>query len=414
MTPYFESDDVSIFNGDCREVLAEMPENFVDAVVCDPPYDLTSIVKRFGKEGSAPAKGAAFQRHNRGFMGQTWDGTGVAFKPETWVAVLRVLKPGGHLLAFGGSRTYHRMACAVEDAGFELRDTIMWLYGSGFPKSLNVGEGRGTALKPAFEPIILARKPLDGTVAANVLKYGTGALNIDGCRIGYQSEADKSSATPQGAVTARSGRLAGQAQGGGERAEFERPELKGRWPANILHDGSEEVLAGFPDSKGQLAKASTAPGNKTPNVFSPRARELDGAEPRGDSGSAARFFYTAKASKADREEGCDHLPKKSAGELTGGRAEGSDGLNSPRAGAGRTSEGRANTHPTVKPTELMRYLVRLITPPGGLVLDPFMGSGSTGRAARLEGFRFVGIEKESDYIELAKARIVAIKQMRLL
>ncbi len=363
------SKPITILQGDCLELLKVMAPNSVDAVVTDPPYHLTSITKRFGGDGAAPAKhgtDGAFARAARGFMGKQWDGGDISFRPETWLAVARVLKPGGYLLAFGGTRTMHRITCAIEDAGFEIRDQLGWLYGSGFPKSHDAGEGRGTALKPAQEPICMARKPLDGTVAVNIALYGTGALNIDSCLVGGMPD--------------------------------------GRWPANIIHDGSKEVLSVFPSSKGQQGVVTgEEPSALTDGIYG----EFKGrppCEPRGDTGSAARFFYCAKASKADREEGLEHLPIKTAGELTGGRKEGSAGLNSPRAGAGRTG-GRRNTHPTVKPTELMRYLCRLVTPPGGIVLDPFAGSGSTGKAAKIEGFRFIGIERDPEYVTIARARL---------
>lgn len=346
---------------DCRTALARLDENSIDSCVTDPPYDLTSIVKRYGKPGSVPTKNEQFARLTRGFMGKEWDGTGVAFEPETWAAVLRVLKPGAYLLAFGGSRTHHRMACAIEDAGFEIRDCLMWVYGSGFPKSLNCGEGRGTALKPAYEPLVMARKPLIGTVAENLEEFGTGAINIDACRVGTSKD------VPASAAKDRLNLAKGAERGRTTDTSGFDPAV-GRWPANVIHDGSEEVLAAFPDAP-------------------------------------ARFFYCAKASKADREEGCDDLPIQTGGELTD-REDGSDGLNSPRAGAGRGG-GRRNHHPTVKPTALMRYLVRLVTPVGGTVLDPFTGSGSTGKACVLEGMDFVGIEKAIEYARIAAARIEA-------
>lgn len=319
--------------GDCIEAMRGMPESSVDAIVTDPPYHLTTDKKG----GTGPASVDLESPYGRsrvttGFMGMTWDGGDIAFRPEVWREALRVLKPGGHLLAFGGSRTYHRLAAAIEDAGFEIRDQIMWIYGSGFPKSHNLDgawSGWGTALKPAHEPICVARKPLAGTVAANMLAHGTGALNIDGCRVG---------------------------------------DAGGRWPANVIHDGSAEVLQAFPDAKGQQGDLKET-GRPRPSI----GRFGDMAPPRAHPArietetSAARFFYCAKASKSDR--------------------------------------GVENIHPTVKPTDLMRYLCRLVTPPGGLVLDPFMGSGSTGKAAILEGFRFVGCELQPEYIEIARARI---------
>ena len=302
-------------------------------------------------------------------MGKTWD-TDVAFQPEMWAEVYRVLKPGAHVLAFGGSRTYHRLASAIEDAGFEIRDQIMWLYGSGFPKSHNLDgewEGWGTALKPAHEPIVMARKPLVGTVAANVEQWGVGAINIDGCRIESPGE-----------VIANHGHTAESDKGKSAFGDFAGipphqtdGQRLGRFPANLIHDGSDEVLSGFPAQAGASGKAS-GPTLRDGNTSVARGKFnglAAGREPafHNDSGSAARFFYCAKASKSDR--------------------------------------GAENIHPTVKPTDLMRYLCRLVTPPGGVVLDPFMGSGSTGKAAVQEGFRFIGVEKDPDYLRIAKARI---------
>jgi site-specific DNA-methyltransferase (adenine-specific) len=394
---------VRILQGDCRAVMATLPEASVDAIVCDPPYEL-------------------------GFMGKGWDRSGVANDVETWRQALRVLKPGGHLLAFSGTRTYHRMVCAIEDAGFEVRDQIGWLYGSGFPKSLDVSKaidkaagaerevvgqrtdgryayefgpaasrsggimgegieqesrgritapatdaarqwaGWGTALKPAWEPVCVARKPLAGTVAANVLQHGTGALNIDGCRVGdtvetwpasrsYGTKAKKfSSAAEQEAETQRTGTAP-----------------PGRWPANVIHDGSDEVLAAFPETR---SGALTPDMNVKPSTGWSGGSQANRVKSSFDAneGSAALFLYTAKASGDDRNEGL-----------------------------GRDR----NTHPTVKPTELMRYLCRLVTPPGGVVLDPFMGSGSTLKAAELEGFDAIGIELDPAYIEIARRRIAA-------
>jgi DNA modification methylase len=416
---------VRILIGGCVERMRELPDNSVDSVVCDPPYHLTSIVKRFGSANAAPAqvgKTGAYARASKGFMGQTWDGGDVAFQPETWAEVLRVLKPGGHLVAFSGTRTYHRMAVAIEDAGFEVRDMIAWHYGSGFPKSHDISkaidraagaerevvgrrtdgryayefngtanrptggrsgseeaeriggfvsdkgaitapatdaarewEGWGTALKPATEPICLARKPLsEKSIAANVLKWGTGALNIDGCRIATNGE-DRS-ARYNGKPS-----LGGQgdvAYAGRMEQPWDAPE--GRWPANLCHDGSDEVVAGFPAETvgGGWNKTGTSDG-------------YGGGIAAGkgfiDSGSAARFFYCAKASAEDRKE--------------------------------------YNNHPTVKPEPLMRWLVRLVTPKGGTVLDPFMGSGSTLIAADAEQFNAIGCELSPEYAAIAERRI---------
>lgn len=361
-----------LLNMDCRAVLANMGDESVDSIVTDPPYHLTSIVKRFGP-GQAPAQfgsDGAYARASRGFMGQTWDGGDIAFDPELWAECLRVLKPGGHLLAFSGTRTYHRMAYAVDVAGFEIRDMLEWLYGSGFPKSHDVGNGRGTALKPAHEPICMARKPLVGTVAANVLAHGTGALNIDGCRVPATDGTNR-------ARKASGGKGSGGVYGESVTYDSEHNE-GGRFPANVLHDGSDEVLAGFPETTSGGLRPEHGMNKSTGWSGGSRPGRIK-SEFAANSGSAARFFYCAKASKADREVG---------------RPEGVDG-------------DRFNVHPTVKPTELMRWLVRLVTPRGGLVFDPFTGSGSTGRAAILEGCRFLGAELTPEYVPIARARIDA-------
>jgi site-specific DNA-methyltransferase (adenine-specific) len=307
-------------------------------------------------------------------MGKKWDSSGIAYDVELWTECLRVLKPGGHLLAFSGSRTYHRMAVAIEDAGFDIRDQIQWVYGSGFPKSHDVSkaidkmegaesakqyDGWGTALKPAHEPICVARKPLIGTVVENVLQYGTGGINIDGCRVG----------TPETWQ-----RLKGVSTGlGGEylRGKQEIPRFSnglGRWPANFIHDGSEEVLQGFPSDEKQ---------------------------------SASRFFYCAKASKKDRDEGLEGFEEREARSTNWS----GDGMPLRQDGTERKQPIAQNHHPTVKPTSLMQYLCRLVTPPNGTILDPFLGSGSTGKAAMYEGFNFVGFDLNSEYIAIAKARI---------
>jgi hypothetical protein len=391
---------VELLHGDCLERLRELPDCSVDACVTDPPYGLS-------------------------FMGKKWDYDVPC--EDIWRECLRVLKPGGHLLAFAGTRTQHRMAVRIEDAGFEIRDMIAWVYGSGFPKSHNIGkaidkaagaegsrgpmkrggerlarlehgkrdgEGRwgnetgrdpytylpatteaqqwdgwGTALKPALEPITVARKPFKGNVANNVLEHGTGAINIDGCRVGTSknvpaSVSKKAPANCYGRY-AESGETPGV---GGHDPN------SGRWPANLIHDGSDEVTELFPEgrSSGHISRSESKGGIR--GFSSGKGYAEPGVNTYSDTGSAARFFYCAKASKADREDG--------------------------------------NSHPTVKPTDLMRYLCRLVTPPGGIVLDPFMGSGSTGKAAVLEGFRFIGIEREAEYIEIARGRIQVPEQVQ--
>jgi site-specific DNA-methyltransferase (adenine-specific) len=383
---------IDVMHGDCRDVLPTL--SGLDACVTDPPYGL-------------------------GFMGRAWDRDGVAFQPDTWRLVLDALKPGAHLVAFGGTRTWHRLAVAIEDAGFEIRDTLCWLYGSGFPKSLDVGKaidkaagaerevigrhrrhgggnavsgsmsgplgtasvlpltapatpeaaawaGWGTALKPAWEPIILARKPLDGTNAQNVLRHGIGGLNIDACRIAVDWEAER------GETWLKSGNNSAGMQAksymgrNGEKSGSiaDRVSDLGRWPANVLHDGSDEVLEAFAAYGDRPTGNLNRVNGKRNMAFGMGAR--DGIGHVGDSGSAARFFYSAKASAADRA---------------------------------------GSKHPTVKPIALMRWLVRLVCPIGGLILDPFAGSGTTGEAAVLEGMRAVLIEGEAQYVADIRRRI---------
>lgn len=496
--------DAMLHFGDCLPVLRGMADNSLDACVTDPPYGLS-------------------------FMGKGWDYDVPSV--DIWREVFRVLKPGAHLLAFAGTRTQHRMAVNIEDAGFEIRDMIAWVYGSGFPKSLDVSkaidkqrtedaepvrvicravraamdarglkskhlveyfdgchprlidhwaardtdsqpslptweqwvqlcqvvglsdeldaevwrlngrkgqpgdtwqtaevighhdgstpgfgdhrfsvrdtairetsdaarkwQGWGTALKPALEPITVARKPLVGTVAANVQTHGTGALNIDGCRI------EGVKGVPASPRRAEQGTAYGDLSNDPGSGSGWNPNV-GRWPANLIHDGSEEVLAGFPQAGGGFGKRG---GNKnsTSYGFAEGSMETVGY---GNSGSAARFFYCPKASKADRDEGCDALLLKRTAKL-GGADNDREDLD-PVSERFRTAPSR-NNHPTVKPTDLMRYLCRLVTPPGGVVLDPFMGSGSTGKAATLEGFAFIGIEREAEYLEIARARIGNVK-----
>jgi site-specific DNA-methyltransferase (adenine-specific) len=437
-----------VFQGDCREVLNALPDNSVDSIVTDPPYEL-------------------------GFMGKKWDNSGIAYDVTVWAECLRVLKPGGHLLAFGGSRTWHRLAVAVEDAGFEIRDNIAWIYGSGFPKSLDVSkaidkragalqnegvgftvagyshndkllttapsrgyvppapatpaaeqwQGWGTALKPAHEPVVVGRKPFVGTVAENVLLWGVGGLNIDGSRIGYQSEQDKDKALAGDAF-----KRVDTTDKGWSRPWMDDPEKiaklnadakaraqAGRWPANVIFD---EVTAGLLDEQSGVSKS---PSSYVRNVAVEGKLYREGITPGaigdvangfGDAGGASRFFYVAKASKRDRNEGLEELEAKSAAEMTG-RKEGSaglvmkhvDGSDKANAYAGTTGSARQNFHPTVKPTALMRYLIKLVTPPGGTVLDPFTGSGSTGKAALLDGFQFVGIELTEEYLPIIEGRL---------
>lgn len=383
----------SIHIGDCLEVMRGMAENSVDAIVTDPPYGLS-------------------------FMGKRWDSDVPSI--DIWAECLRVLKPGGHLLAFAGTRTQHRMAVRIEDAGFEIRDMIAWVYGSGFPKSHN-GEWGGTALKPAMEPITVARKPLTGTVEANWRQHGTGALNIDACRVGIDSEHLRAGASRIPCLNdldkprTRNGEQSAQRRysGQGSTTFAAKPGLRGgdpegRWPANLIHDGSEEVLATFPDAKGQQARVTgsepTANGFSGAVSFRGMIGRVASTEPRRDAGSAARFFYCAKANKEDRDSGLDDFCKSSVGMTSDTSRQ-----HITRRDDGFQVSPRANNHPTVKPMDLMRYLCRLVTPAGGLVLDPFAGSGSTGRAAISEGFQFFGIELDPEYAAIAEARCRAVQ-----
>jgi len=372
----------TVFRGNNLEILPTIPDNSIDSIVTDPPYEL-------------------------GFMGKKWDASGIAYNVALWQECLRVLKPGGHLLAFGGTRTYHRMTCAIEDAGFEIRDSIHWIYGSGFPKSHNLEgtwEGWGTALKPAHEPIVLARKPVEGTVANNVLTHGTGAINIDGCRIPRQPD-DISAAGHRTATFGTQDTISGGDGSGGWTQDE-----GGRWPANVIHDGSDEIVSQFPD---------TAAGNrpKTRNVSSSfnANTQQQGSENAGrlEPGSAARFFaatpygdvdeasflYCAKPGKKERNAGLDDAPTVRHADRV---ADDKPGGNNPR---NRTNTPRQNFHPTVKPVALMRYLCRLVTPPEGTILDPFAGSGTTLVAATQEQFNAIGIELTDDYLLIIHARL---------
>lgn len=476
---------VRIEHGDCREVIKSLADCSVDSCVTDPPYSLISIQKRFGKPGSAAVRvgdinatsdlKAAYARQSRGFMGKQWDTGETAHDPAFWAEVSRVMKPGAHLVAFAGTRTYHRMVCAIEDAGFEIRDQIGWCFGSGFPKSHDVSkgidrrggasiawfgpwlraererrgitqkslalhfpsktggltgcvanwelglnlptpeqfnslcrilslsferieeaerevignndrpagwftsqdghditkaaspaarqwEGWGTALKPAWEPICLARKPFKGTVSANVLQHGTGAINIDACRIETDWESDPTRRGWQGRHLSHDG---GAVSFVDHHKELSQPNDKGRWPANVVHDGSDEVAAAFPESNGGAWPADHAQFGYSGGERKQTGVQIDMHEP----GSAARFFYAAKA---DSDERCD------------------------------------SKHPTVKPVSLMRWLARLVTPPGGTVLDPFAGSGTTGVACIRESFSAILIEREAEYVADIRRRLARL------
>lgn len=357
--------------GDSHLILKTLAADSIDAVVTDPPYGLS-------------------------FMNKHWDHDVPSV--ELWREVLRVLKPGGHVLSFGGTRTYHRMVVNIEDAGFEIRDQIQWIYGSGFPKSHNLNgewQGWGTALKPANEPIVLARKPLIGTVAENVQTFGTGALNIDASRIGsdggkplvietldYQDKTNKN-----GSAKFRTKNV------------IHDDTVRGRWPANVLFD---EEAAAMLDAQSGILRSGELKGYNIPGASS--NGHLIGKASRivekstASSGGASRFFYVAKASKRERNAGLGDLPLREAGiKNDSGRGFSESDPNKKIM--------MQNHHPTVKPIKLMEYLVRLITPPGGTVLDPFMGSGTIGIAAKNLGFGFVGIERSEEYFEIAKRRI---------
>lgn len=481
MKIYSENKNYKLYNGNMLDMLEVIEKESIDSIVTDPPYGLTSITKRFGKEGAAPAStknnDGSFARLSKGFMGKEWDGSGIEYNIDTWKKCYEVLKPGGYLLAFGGSRTYHRIACAIEDAGFEIRDTIMWLYGSGFPKSMNIGlaidkkngvdnrtgniktdgkatnsgsgcyncnngkdnsmkqkyeeriaqnewQGWGTALKPSFEPIIVARKPFKGSCVDNIIKYGVGGINIDECRVEYekttnpatnslyrQQNADKykqvvGGELSNGAVSWTSGKN-GVNEGG-------------RFPANTIltYDETdfEEVCGGFSNTKTGNIKPHK---NKSSGVCNFNTQNETVNYFNGDSGSASRYFYCAKANKKDRDEGLEGF------EATTDNAKG-NGLDRVCEFCGASqltpekclcetkswiTKPKKNTHPTVKPTQLMQYLVRLVTPNGGTILDPFNGSGSTGKAVMYENkernknYKYIGIELTEEYLPIAKARI---------
>ena len=457
-----------LLNGDCIEQMQKLKDEGkqIDSVVTDPPYHLTSIVERYGKDGSAPAKDkdGLYQRQARGFMGKEWDGGDIAFRADTWKLAYDLLKPGGHLLAFSASRNYHRMAVAIEDAGFEIRDQIMWIYGSGFPKSMNIGkgvdkkqgndrevvgtiergsvedaiakgvgytadpanqnnkaifgygtetvtkgnsewEGWGTALKPAHEPIVMARKPIsESSIVDNVLKHRTGGINIDGCRIegndakypdtnpDFRDQGKKSKeaigidklsfgqtenvARKKVVRKSRNENGVWTDNNSGMKQEdnhFADADPRGRFPANVMHDGSEVVQDIFPTTSKSAGGGGSKTVSPSDNVYQGGwgHKEYDKTIGFGDDGSAARYFYCPKVSKNER------------------------------------NNADKNTHPTVKPVELMKYLCRLVTPKGGTVLDPFMGSGSTGMAAKDEGFDFIGIETVSyTHLTLPTKRIV--------
>ena len=452
MKLYSENEQYKLYQGNMLEMLEVIESNTVDSIVCDPPYELN-------------------------FMNKGWDNSGIAFQKETWQKCYEVLKPGGYLLAFGGSRTFHRIACAIEDAGFEIRDTICYMYGSGFPKSMSLSKGLeareklgnagtrnkrkieqacdteeytlkqtnngamgeiiettrkeyipntdlakqwqgwGTALKPSFEPIIVARKPFKGSLVDNVIKYGVGGINIDECRVGNEELHNSYAGNKNSGFTSADerdekgkGMFAGNKQG--------ETVVNGRFPANTIltYDETdfEEVCGGFPNTKGNGNVRHNNNDGKEYNCYS----NYGNCETKGydDSGSASRYFYCAKASKKDRDEGLEEFAEKNGVDITG-RKENSNGLiwdggkyayGNAFAGAGSPKK---NTHPTVKPTTLMQYLIRLVSPNGATILDPFNGSGSTGKAVMYENkernknYKYIGIELTEEYLPISKARI---------
>lgn len=428
-TPAIQTDNATVYCGNNLEILPILPNNSVDSIITDPPYEL-------------------------GFMGKAWDNSGIAYSVQLWQECLRVLKPGGHLLAFGGSRTWHRLAVAIEDAGFEMRDSIAWLYGSGFPKSHNISkaidkmhgaerevigksnrhgggkmegysfqvspeipdittpatddakkwDGWGTALKPAFEPIVVARKPLVGTVAENVLQFGTGGLNIDASRIGTNA----GWSYPNGA--------GGNSFSVGKNPDRKRTEpvesVAGRWPANVILD---ETTAKLLDEQTGVLTSGALKTNRAKNdvnvdfLHGVKAYTWSG---EANSGGASRFFYVAKASKQDRNEGLDELSEVQTTGGGGGVGDYLDDVNSASGKYGSEKAPAKNFHPTVKPTTLMTYLIKLVTPAGGIVLDPFTGSGSTGKAALLEGYTFIGIELTAEYLPIIEGRLKHAEQTK--
>ncbi|NID06613.1 site-specific DNA-methyltransferase [Luteibacter jiangsuensis] len=414
---------VTILTGDCLELMRTLPDNSVDSVVTDPPYGIRFMGKAWDgadierRHASADSSEAGRTRNGKAAAAGMYDLAPEAMKAfqrfsEAWAAeAFRVLKPGGLLLSFASPRTYHRMACGIEDAGFEVRDQIMWIFGSGFPKSHN-GEWGGTACKPAHEPVVMARKPLEGTVAQNFAKWGTGGLDIDGCRIPTDETLRAGAGlipcrhdehTPRGRAGQPSANARYAENGATNFAAAPGPrggDIAGRWPANVIHDGSDTVVAYFPDAPGQQGDLRGQSRKRVSRGIYGDMPAAPDAPARNDSGSAARFFYCAKATAKDREAGLADFEKRAAGMVSN-----TSGQHITRRDEGYEPPKRANHHPTVKPTDLMRYLCRLVTPAGGVVLDPFLGSGSTGRGAVLEGMRFIGMEMDRDYAAIALARI---------
>ena len=485
--------EVKLLLGDSRELLKTLADNSLSCVICDPPYALVSIGKRFGKDGSAPAQfgtNGAYQRASAGFMGAKWDTGEVAFDPAFWNEVMRVIKPGGYLAAFGGSRSYHRLACAIEDAGWEIRDSIgyghappilAWNYGSGFPKSHNISksldrmagverevvgkrhekyntangstfggsvplaehwndltvpstdaakehEGKGTALKPSWEPICIARKPLsESSVAANCLRWGTGGINIDACRVGLNGEARPTGSGGPSLTVYEVGAIQPGRSGG--NGGNETPE-QGRWPPNVLLDSA--MAQEMDKQSGQRPAGGKVKGHEPSHTGDNGIYGHFGRVeniPFTDSGGASRFFpildygpedeqgwpddvvpffYTAKPAQSERNAGCDDLRQITPEEMTG-RTAGSPGvgvsLTVSHNQSGTSGSARGNSHPTVKPVSVLKWLAALLCPPGGTILDPFAGSGSMGMAAINLNLGYIGMERETDYFRIGEARL---------
>jgi site-specific DNA-methyltransferase (adenine-specific) len=377
---------IECHHGDCLAVLPTLAADSIDACITDPPYHLQSIVKRFAKTGRTDktrSRSGPHQRTANGFMNKQWDGGAIAFDAATWAAVLRVLKPGAYIAAFSSTRTFARMAVAIEDAGFITHPFIAWIFGQGFPKAHRVhddaweGWRYGTqSLKPAIEPIYIGQKPFEPglTGTENVRKWGTGAINIDGCRVPSADAAvPRGGEATAGKAYAASGATNFAAKPGMRRGVSNGGDALGRWPANVILDGSAEVLAAFPEAPGQQRRVGPDHGDKTSHGiygdYGPRNEHA----PRADHGSAARFFYTAKADRHER---------------------------------------LGSKHPTVKPLDLIAYLIRLLTPPGGIVLDPFAGTGTTAEAAFNEHMRAVLIEREAEYVADIHRRIALMRAGR--
>ncbi len=399
-----------IHHGDCLEVLGKMADNSIDSVVTDPPYGLSSEPDP-AEVMKAWVNNESFLHCKKGFMGHEWD----SFVPQPvyWREVFRVLKPGGHALVFAGARTQDWMAMSLRFAGFEIRDTSMWVFGSGMPKSLNIEKaliakgspspqsslwkGWGTALKPCYEPILLVRKPFRGSVAENVLKNRVGGINIDGCRVPTDE-------TLNGGAYAAKGQRGSSAVFDGTKGMFapektaagEYVQPSGRWPGNLVHDGSEQVVAYFPESPGQQGNITSSEKMRvSENGIYGKMNAAHDFAARRDPGTASRFFYCAKPTRAERHEGMNYSATKTSHGATMRQIE----------NAFKADHDSGNTHPTIKPKTLMRWLVRMITPPNGVCLDPFTGSGTTGIACMEEGVGFVGIERELSYSRIANARI---------